>query len=215
MIALRVRALAHAFGRRRVLGPLDVVLPQGCFGALVGPNGSGKTTLMSLLCGLYRARQGSVEVMGRDLAREPVAALRCIGIVFQQQTLDPDLTVEENLRFHAALHDLSPNEGRQRIADELDRFEAAQTLRRRVRTLSGGERRRIEIARALLPSPRLLLLDEPTAGLDPQSRAGLRAHVLGLCRDRGVAVLWATHLLEEAASADLVLDLAAPARPSS
>jgi ABC-2 type transport system ATP-binding protein len=164
---------------------------------LLGLNGAGKTTLFSLATRLYAAREGTIRIFGHDLRREPSVCLRQIGVVFQQPTLDLDLSVEQNLYYHAALHGLSRREAAPRIAAEIARVGLADQRRDKARQLSGGQRRRVEIARALLHRPRLLLLDEPTVGLDIASRQFLLDHVRSLCRDEGIAALWATHLIDE------------------
>jgi ABC-2 type transport system ATP-binding protein len=132
-----------------------------------------------------------------DIRERTLACLRQMGIVFQQPTLDFDLTVEQNLYYHCALHGLSHREAGQRIAAEIERVGLAEQRGDKVRRLSGGQRRRIEIARALLHRPHLLLLDEPTVGLDIASRQFMLDHVRRLCREQNIAALWATHLIDE------------------
>jgi ABC-2 type transport system ATP-binding protein len=210
MIALSVKGVGHAFGRHDVLRDVSFDLLEGQLAGLVGRNGSGKTTLISLISGLYRARTGSIEVFGTDIAASPVAALARTGIVFQRATLDLDLSVAENLRYHGALHGMPAQDCRRRAEEELERLGVGDKVRQKARDLSGGERRRVELARALLPEPRLLLLDEPTVGLDPAARAALLEHARALCRERGVAILWATHLLDEIAPGDRVVTLDGP-----
>ena len=145
--------------------------------------------------------------MGHDMSRDPVPALAELGIVFQQPTLDLELTVVDNLRFHAGLHGMPKAEAIRRIERELARLGLTDAARQRTATLSGGNRRRVELARALLHEPKILLMDEATVGLDPASRADLRKLILALRRERGVAVLWSTHLCEEVADADRVIVL--------
>ncbi|MBZ9936995.1 ATP-binding cassette domain-containing protein [Mesorhizobium sp. BR1-1-16] len=201
-MALEIRNLTHAFGGVTVLRDVSFALPAGGFAVLLGPNGAGKTTLFSLVSGLYSASCGEIHVFEHDLRRAPTLAMARMGILFQQPTLDLDLTVSENLRYHAALHGLSPSEGRLRAERVLRRLDILPHAHRVVRHLSGGERRRVEIARALLHDPQLLLFDEPTAGLDTASRKALLAHARDLCAQSGIAVLWATHLLDEVADDD-------------
>ena len=196
--ALQVDDLTHAFGPRTVLHGVSMQVRPGSFTVLLGQNGAGKTTLFALITRLYHASQGGIAVFGRPFRSDPGAALARMGVVFQQPTLDLDLTVAQNLRYHAALHGMSARAAAPRIADELARVGLQDRAGDRVRLLSGGQRRRVELARALLHEPSLLLLDEPTAGLDLDSRSFLLDHVRALCRGRGLAVLWATHLLEEA-----------------
>ena len=205
MNALLVDGLGHAFGARAALKNVSLAVAPGEFAVLLGLNGVGKTTLVSLVTRLYQARRGDIRVFGHALRSEPSRALATIGIVFQQPTLDLDLTVTENLRYHAALHGLSPGEGRARSEAELARLGVHDRAHDRVRVLSGGLRRRVEIARALIHRPRLLLLDEPTVGLDLAARQAILAHVRDLCRERGLAVLWATHLMDEVEARDRVI----------
>jgi ABC-2 type transport system ATP-binding protein len=196
-IALEVEALSHAYGTRKVLHDVSLALRPGDFNVLLGLNGAGKSTLFSLVTRLYAHRTGAIRIYGAAIDRDPATALSRIGVVFQQATLDLDLTVEQNLRYHAALHGLRRAEAEHRIAIELDRVALGERRRDRVRELSGGQKRRVEIARALLHEPLLLLLDEPTVGLDVAGRQFLLDHVRLLCRERRIAVLWATHLIDE------------------
>jgi ABC-2 type transport system ATP-binding protein len=205
--ALDVTGLSHRFGTRVALEHVSFTVAAGAFTVLLGLNGAGKTTLLSLITGLYHARSGAIAIFGHGLRRAPLAALREIGVVFQQPTLDPDLTVGENLRYHAALHGLSKREAEVRLQAELTRMDVLDRLGERVRTLSGGLRRRVEIARALLHEPRLLVLDEPTVGLDLANRRAIQAHIRHLCAERGLAVLWATHLMDEVQPGDALVVL--------
>lgn len=205
---LTIRGLSFSYNERIALDNVAFVVRAGTFTALLGPNGAGKTTLFSLICRFYDSEAGSIEICGWDVRKQSVRALSRIGIVFQQPTLDLDLTVLQNLLYFARLHGLSRHLAHERIERELDRFEMLDHGRTRVRHLSGGMRRRIEVARALLHDPALLLLDEPTVGLDEPTRRRIVDHVHGLARDDGVAVLWASHLIDEIAPSDdlVVLD---------
>jgi ABC-2 type transport system ATP-binding protein len=200
--AIRVQGLRHHYGDKAALAGIDFTLEAGAFLALLGPNGAGKTTLFSLLTRLLSAPADTIALFGHDLHRAPQAAMRTLGVVFQQPTLDLDLTVAQNLAYHGALQGMAPRLVRERAEEELARFGLADRRNDRVRELNGGHRRRVEIARALLHHPRLLLLDEASAGLDLETRQALYRHVRGLCGERGTAVLWTTHLVEELALDD-------------
>ncbi|RJG08678.1 ATP-binding cassette domain-containing protein [Pseudomonas cavernicola] len=207
MNALEVADVSFSYGARRALEQVSFSLAPGRFSALLGPNGAGKSTLIALLTRLYDLQQGELQVCGHSLRQQPRQALRQLGVVFQQSTLDLDLSVEQNLRYHAALHGMPRKLAAERIDQELARQHLGERRRDKVRELNGGHRRRVEIARALLHHPRLLLLDEPSVGLDPASRQALIQHVRQLCRDEGLSVLWATHLLDEAQAEDVLLVL--------
>jgi ABC-2 type transport system ATP-binding protein len=205
--ALAVREVSHAYGSHKALQNVSLTVPRSRFTALLGLNGAGKTTLFSLITRLYDTQQGSIDVLGHRVSRAPGEALRRLGVVFQARTLDLDLSVIDNLLYHAALHGIGGRDARQRSVAALEEIELAGRARDAVRKLSGGQMRRVEIARALLHRPRVLVLDEPTVGLDVASRSAIMRHVRSLVRERGVAVLWATHLLDEVIPDDAVVVL--------
>jgi ABC-2 type transport system ATP-binding protein len=202
--ALLLDNVVKTYGAVRALDGVSLRAAAGEFVALLGPNGAGKSTLFQLLSGLFVPDSGRVAVMGHDMRRDPVPALAQLGIVFQQPTLDLELTVTGNLLFHAGLHGMPRTIAKARIENELARLGLAAEAHRKVAQLSGGNRRRVELARALLHAPRLLLMDEPTVGLDPASRGDLLKLILALRAERSVAVLWATHLCDEVTGADRV-----------
>ena len=204
---LGVEGLGFSYGPRRALDGIDLDLREGEFKVLLGPNGAGKTTLFSLVTRLYTSPEGRILVDGSDLRRRPSHALRRMGVVFQQPTLDLDLTVRQNLMYHAALHGLPRARAGDRMNEELGRLGMAERAEERVRKLNSGHRRRVEIARALMHEPKLLLLDEPTVGLDVPTRRDIVDHVHGLARQAGIAVLWATHLIDEVRDGDSVFIL--------
>jgi len=205
--ALLVDNVVKTYGAVRALDGVSLAARPGEFIALLGPNGAGKTTLFQLLSGLFAADSGRIEVMGHDMSRDPVPALAGLGIVFQQPTLDLELSVTANLLFHAGLHGIPRAVARPRIERELARLGLAERAHDKAAQLSGGNRRRIELARALLHEPRLLLMDEATVGLDPQSRGDLIRLILAMRAQRALAVLWATHLCDEVPDADRVIVL--------
>ncbi|MBL0942988.1 MAG: ATP-binding cassette domain-containing protein [Hydrogenophaga sp.] len=198
---LQAEGLKKSHGPRPALKGVDLSLQAGELVALLGPNGAGKSTLLQLLTGLFTPDEGRIVVLGHDLARHPDRALAGLGVVFQQSALDLDLSVRANLHFHTDLHGLPRAQANPRIDEGLERLGLQAQARAPVRSLSGGNRRKVELLRALLHRPRVLLMDEATVGLDPASREQLMATVLALCADHGMAVLWATHLIEEARQA--------------
>lgn len=206
--ALVVEEVSWAYSRgQATLDQVSFTVPAGSFTALLGPNGAGKTTLMSLITRLFAARTGKIRIAGHDLAKEPRPALAAIGVVFQRPTLDLDLSVVQNLRYAARLYGLSGAAAEARLAQALARLGLEAHGQAPVRTLSGGMRRRVELARALLHAPRLLVLDEPTVGLDIDARAAIVEHVHRLCAEDRLAALWATHLVDEVRSGDRLVVL--------
>ncbi|ACL60158.1 ABC transporter ATP-binding protein [Methylobacterium nodulans] len=205
--ALSVEHVSHRFGSRAALDDVSLQVPRGQFVALLGPNGAGKTTLFSVVTRLYHNQDGAVAIFGHDLRREPSRALARLGVVFQARTLDTDLTVRQNLLYHAALHGIARRAAEARIAALLTRVGLLERRDDKIRTLSGGQSRRIEIARALIHSPDLLLLDEPTVGLDLEARSDIVAIVRALVREEGLSVLWATHIFDEIEPQDRVVVL--------
>jgi ABC-2 type transport system ATP-binding protein len=204
--ALAIEGVSHRYGTRQALINTRFLVAPATFTVLLGLNGAGKTTLFSLITRLYGIQRGWIRIFGHDVAHAPGEALRMAGVVFQARTLDLDLSVVQNLVYHAALHGIGTHAARARAADALGRIGLSKRAGDKVRNLSGGEMRRVEIARALLHSPRLFLLDEPTVGLDIKSRAGILDHVREMVKE-GVSVLWATHLIDEVGDSDHVVVL--------
>jgi ABC-2 type transport system ATP-binding protein len=205
--ALSVDGLSHAYGVRRALDDVSFAIAPATFTVLLGLNGAGKSTLFSLVTRLYAIQRGAIGVFGHDISRNPGEALRRLGIVFQPRTLDLDLSVTQNLTYHAALHGIGAREARRRAGEVLARIALSDRANDKVRDLSGGQMRRVEIARALLHDPKLMLLDEPTVGLDIRARADILDHVRKLVGEDRVCALWATHLIDEVAADDNVIVL--------
>jgi len=204
---LRAESVTKRFGARKALDGVCLDLHAGQWVALLGPNGAGKSTLFSVLTGLFVADEGDIRVDGMDLRRQAPKALARVGVVFQQSALDLDLSASQNLRFHARLHGLLPQQTPALIERALRGVGLWDDRDRAVRELSGGNRRKVELARARLADPAVLLMDEPTVGLDPRSRRDLMDAARRDVSEHGRAILWATHLIEEAQAADRVVVL--------
>lgn len=202
---LQTQGLRKSYGSKPALKGVDIALHAGQMVALLGPNGAGKSTLLSLLTGLFTPDEGRIEVLGHDMRQQPSRALAGLGVVFQQSALDLDLSVMANLLFHTDLHGMPRALAQERIAQGLALLGLQEQAAAVVRSLSGGNRRKVELVRSLLHRPRVLLMDEATVGLDPASRQQLLDAVRDLCSREGMAVLWATHLIEEARAADRLL----------
>lgn len=195
--ALSISDLSFAYQTKIALDQVSFTVHPGQCAILLGPNGAGKSTLFALITRLYDTRNGSITICGHDIKRHTRLALAKLGIVFQQSTLDLDLTVMQNLTYHAALYGMSAKAAKTRIQQELERLNMYERRFEKVRQLNGGHKRRVEIARALLHRPELLLLDEPTVGLDVPSRTAIVEYVHDLVTSQQIAVLWASHLIDE------------------
>lgn len=204
---LEVEGLEFSYGAKPALTDVSLAVARGEFKVLLGPNGAGKTTLFSLITRLYDSPAGRILVERKDLRRNSRQALARMGVVFQQTTLDLDLTVRQNMLYHASLHGMDRRLANTRMDEELARLDMAGRRNEKIRELSGGHRRRVEIARALMHRPALLLLDEPTVGLDVPTRRDIVAYVHTLSRKDGISVLWATHLIDEVFDDDSVIVL--------
>jgi ABC-2 type transport system ATP-binding protein len=205
--ALDVSGVSHSYGKKPALTDVSFSIAPANFTVLLGLNGAGKTTLFSLISNLYDTRRGSISIFGHDIGKDSGEALRRLGIVFQARTLDLDLTVSQNLSYHASLHGIGSGEAKLRIGALLESVGMSGMLHDKARSLSGGQMRRVEIARALLHRPTLLLLDEATVGLDIESRAGILSAIRDLVKTEGIGVFWATHLIDEVGDADHVVVL--------
>lgn len=202
--AISVDRLRHQYGERVALGGVSFEVPRGTMFAMLGPNGSGKTTLFKVLSTLVRPMSGSVKVFGHDLAGDALAVRRRIGVVFQKPAVDGKLTVRENLWGHGRLFGLGGSVLRSRIDEMLGRLGLSDRAADRVDTLSGGLQRRVELAKGLLHSPDLLLLDEPSTGLDPGARRDFLHYLQQLRDEQGVTVVMTTHYMDEAERCDRI-----------
>ncbi|MGW2562007.1 ABC transporter ATP-binding protein [Streptomyces sp. NPDC001514] len=205
--AFELADLVVCYGRVTAVHGVSISSPPGRITALLGPNGAGKSSLLGVLSTAARPHSGTVRIFGHDVREAPTAARRRLGLVFQERTLDKELSVERNLWFHARLFGMKRADARARISLMLDLFDLADRRRQPVEELSGGLARRVEIARALLHRPGLIVLDEPTNGLDPTARAAVWADLLRLRDELGVTVLFATHYMDEAEYADDIVIL--------
>jgi ABC-2 type transport system ATP-binding protein len=202
---IEVRNLTHRYGDRVALSNVGFEVKPGEIFGLLGPNGGGKSTLFRVLATMMAPTEGSAAIAGHDVVREPAAVRRKVGVVFQTQSLDKALTVEENLRAQGHMHGLSGATLRERMEGAMTRLGIKDRRKDLVETLSGGLRRRVEIAKALLHRPRVLLMDEASTGLDPAARRELSRHVEELRAQDGVTILLTTHILEEAGRCDRLI----------
>jgi len=200
--AVQIQSLTHLYGERKALDGISFGVAQGEIFGLLGPNGGGKTTLFRILSTLLRPTSGSGRIFGHDVVMEPAEVRRHLGVVFQQPSLDPKLTAIENVVQHGHLYGCWGRTARRRAHELLGRFDLADRTRDRVESLSGGLKRRVELAKALLPRPALLLLDEPSTGLDPGARRQFTHFLDTLRREEGTTILLTSHILDEAERCD-------------
>ncbi len=204
---IRVDHLCKSFGDIRAVQDLCLRVQEGDLFAFLGENGAGKSTTINILCGQLAKDSGSVEIDGADLDREPDSIKQKLGVVFQNSVLDGPLTVYDNLKSRAALYGINGAAFNNRLRELVEMLSFGDLLKRPVGRLSGGQRRRIDIARALINKPRILILDEPTTGLDPQTRKLLWSVIENLRKTESMTVFLTTHYMEEAAEADYVMIL--------
>ena len=197
--------ISKRFGDVQAVNDLSLEVREGELFAFLGVNGAGKSTTISILCGQLAKDSGTVTVDGRNIDTDPAKIKETLGVVFQQSVLDMALTVKDNLACRAALYGIHGNAFKKRLRELAELLDFSDLLGRTVGKLSGGQRRRIDIARALIHAPAILILDEPTTGLDPQTRQLLWQVITRLRRERGMTVLLTTHYMEEAADADYVV----------
>ncbi len=204
MSIIQVDNLVKKFGNITAVNDISLKVEEGTIFGFLGPNGAGKTTTINILCTLLSPTSGKAFISGHDCMREPSEVRKAIGIVFQDTTLDKDLTAYENLIFHAYLYNVPKTEMKERVNDVLkfvDLYDRKDDL---VKKFSGGMKRRLEVARGLVHRPRVLFLDEPTLGLDPQSRSNLWEFITELPRKHKVTIFMTTHYMEEAEVCDRI-----------
>lgn len=202
---MEISHLHKSFGEVKAVQDLNFCVKKGELFAFLGVNGAGKSTTINIMCGELRKDSGSVLIGGADLDKEPDSIRRKLGVVFQGSVLDKDLSVRDNLRSRAALYGIHGKAFEKRLEELTELLDFSDLLKRPLGKLSGGQRRRIDIARALLHEPEILILDEPTTGLDPQTRTNLWQVIGRLRREQGMTVFLTTHYMEEAADADYVV----------
>lgn len=207
--ALKFESVSKSYGSNAALTEVSFELGARGFYGLLGPNGAGKSTLFQIAAGLFAPDAGAVELFGSTYQQQRTRILRQLGMVFQTRSIDLDMSVEANLKFHGRLFGLSGSKLTQAIDRVVTLLDIEDKRKRLVRAMSGGEQRRVEVARALLNEPRLVLMDEASAGLDTQARRTLVAHMKSISDQTGTTVLWATHLVDELDEADQVIVLIA------
>ena len=204
---IEISSLSKRFGEVQAVNDLSFRVKEGELFAFLGINGAGKSTTINIMCGQLSKDSGTVQLSGVDLDSDPDSIKRNLGVVFQNSVLDKELSVQDNLQSRAALYGIRGKAFRERLAELAGLLEFDDLLKRTVGKLSGGQRRRIDIARALIHSPKILILDEPTTGLDPQTRSILGQVIGDLRKNEGMTVFLTTHYMEEAADADYVVIL--------
>ena len=204
---IEISSLSKRFGEVQAVNDLSFRVKEGELFAFLGINGAGKSTTINIMCGQHSKDSGTVQLSGVDLDSDPDSIKRNLGVVFQNSVLDKELSVQDNLQSRAALYGIRGKAFRERLAELAGLLEFDDLLKRTVGKLSGGQRRRIDIARALIHSPKILILDEPTTGLDPQTRSTLWQVIDDLRKNEGMTVFLTTHYMEEAADADYVVIL--------
>jgi ABC-2 type transport system ATP-binding protein len=205
-MSIVTKELTFYYGKKAAVDGLSLNITSG-FNVLLGPNGAGKSTLFSMLTGLFQAASGDIKINGYDYSYHKSNIMQSMGVVFQQSTLDLELSVKQNLTYYAALHGISSSQALENIREILSQLQLTQRLDDKVRSLNGGHRRRVEIARALIHQPKVLLLDEATVGLDIDSRKMITEYVGSLSQKLGICVLWATHLIDEISAEDQLIIL--------
>ena len=201
---LKITNVSKSFGKIKAVNNISFKVKKGEMFAYLGVNGAGKSTTISMICGTLKNDNGNIIVCGEDINKNSKYIKNKIGVVFQNSVLDPTLSVYDNLKYRASLYDITGNEFKKRFEELSKMFELNEIKNQKVKTLSGGQRRRVDIARAIIHEPEFLILDEPTTGLDPNTRKKLWNIIRNLREKNGMTVFLTTHYMEEAADADFI-----------
>lgn len=202
---LKITNVSKSFGKVKAVDNISFKVKKGEMFAYLGVNGAGKSTTISMICGTLKQDNGSILVCGEDLNKDSNYIKNKIGVVFQNSVLDQTLTVYDNLKYRASLYDITGSKFKKRFEELAKMFELDEIRNQKVKTLSGGQRRRVDIARSILHNPEVLILDEPTTGLDPNTRKKLWNIIRGLREKNGMTVFLTTHYMEEASDADFII----------
>lgn len=202
---LKITNVSKNFGKVKAVNNISFKVKKGEMFAYLGVNGAGKSTTISMICGTLKKDSGSILVCGEDIEKDSNYIKNKIGVVFQNSVLDQTLSVYENLKYRASLYDITGNEFKKRFEELSKMFELNEIKSQKIKTLSGGQRRRVDIARAIIHNPEFLILDEPTTGLDPNTRKKLWNIIRDLRETNGMTVFLTTHYMEEAADADFII----------
>ena len=202
---LKITNVSKNFGKVKAVNNISFKVKKGEMFAYLGVNGAGKSTTISMICGTLKKDSGSILVCGEDIEKDSNYIKNKIGVVFQNSVLDQTLSVYENLKYRASLYNITGNEFKKRFKELSKMFELNEIKRQKIKTLSGGQRRRVDIARAIIHNPEFLILDEPTTGLDPNTRKKLWNIIRDLREQNGMTVFLTTHYMEEAADADFII----------
>ena len=204
---LEVKNISKSYTNVKALDDVSFAIDEGEYVAIIGPNGSGKTTLLQILTGLFLPDSGEVNIFNLKLKKNLTSILANIGVVFQQPTLDGELSIHSNLKFHSQLHGMNKAKANLRIAELIEKFELKEHVNKQAKNLSGGLKRRLEIARSILHNPKILILDEATSGLDPESRKNILTYIKDLNKDQKLTIISITHLKDETKDVHKVLEL--------
>lgn len=195
---IEVNNFSKRYGNFKAVDDISFAVEEGSIFAFLGPNGAGKSTTINTLCTIFEKTEGTLLIDGKDVTAQKTDVRQVIGVVFQDSTLDKKMTVEENLRMHAVFYRIPKEEVEERIQFVLGLVDLAEWRRKRVSQLSGGMKRRVEIARGLMHCPKVLFLDEPTTGLDPQTRAHIWEYIVKLQKEKNITIFLTTHYMDEA-----------------